>query len=85
MTPKLPPDQPVWNLSEHTRSVSRSIRRPSAPVVESLQAFHSQSSHPVRRSAVQRSDEPDAAGVMFDAWIDMRCRHFKARVGNIAV
>ena len=75
-------NQPVRNLCEQAGSISGAISCTGTPVVEPLQALHSQTGHPVRRCAVECGDEPNAASVVFDAWIDMRCRQSEPRVEN---
>ena len=84
MAVELPANQPVRDPSEQPRSVTRAIRSSSVPVVESLQTLHSQAGHPVRRSVVEGRHKPDTAGVVFNAWTDMKGHQARTRgVGNV--
>ena len=57
----------MGNLGEQARSIPGAIGSTSTPMVESLQTLHGEAGQTVGRSAVEGSDEPDAAGVVFDA------------------
>ena len=72
----------MGDLGEQACTIPRAVGSTRTPMVESLQTLHSQAGHPVGRSAVEGGDEPDAAGVVFDALIEMKCRHSEPRVEN---